>query len=756
MYAFRKHAALNKKKLNAESFSFVMPKLNVNSVNEDPTASLLEQDKLPISKNQFANESILNQLEQKVGVQREQPQINVQEWGIQLSNHLKLIDDKSSNWVRNKYTKNAIEIINKQKFSTIENEKSQLSNQWILRFFSKLSVIEPTSNWLNLWSIFMSICLLIYFYFLMINLYFSKNEGDQEWYWDQWKQGYTGWLNMIYTLCMTLDILIEMHVSYFERGEYVKNKKQVYINYLKTGFFFDFIPLFVLYLCLISEQVNESTIIRYFFFFKFYKLSIYDQRFQERVQLHRKSKTIYLIFKIIVEILIIVQLNAALFYRAGIYMYDMKQEDEENFNWGTWLENDMFNGDIYSKSLQSQYFLSLYWSVATLTTVSYGDITPVNPLEILISTMAMLIAIFLFALNVQTIQEVYLEYKASKKKFQKHLIAINRFMRDKQISVSLQAKIRKYLDHIWDKQRAREQKLEQVVIDSLAPSLRQELMFESYGMDLIKIPWMSDNFTFEFIKELSEELREVYFAADETIFLDKETVHDDYSFYIVKEGQVDLFINSSNVAQPLVAHLKSGAVFGQYSFITGDGRQCSAKTRTQTTLYQVNRTTFINTLLKFEADYERYCQLKDLVMLGKRYDLLQLSCFTCNLSDHMSNCCPLTHFTFESQKNIMGSQIVKNEYKQQDRKKAKRRKAKQKNIIVNADEFEIDEAQLSELKQQYVEKPNDSYDIDKVHSFKYYFPCQNIDSFYYNQMRNISLNHKKYFTPPLRHQIVPK
>ena len=43
---------------------------------------------------------------------------------------------------------------------------------------SKFTVIEPTSNWLNLWSIFMSICLLLYFYFLIINLYFSKNEGD--------------------------------------------------------------------------------------------------------------------------------------------------------------------------------------------------------------------------------------------------------------------------------------------------------------------------------------------------------------------------------------------------------------------------------------------------------------------------------------------------------------------------------------------------------------------------------------------------
>lgn len=31
-------------------------------------------------------------------------------------------------------------------------------------------------------------------------------------------------------------------------------------------------------------------------------------------------------------------------------------------------------------------------------------------------------------------------------------------------------------------------------------------MFESYGMELVKIPWMSDHFSFEFIKELSEDI----------------------------------------------------------------------------------------------------------------------------------------------------------------------------------------------------------------------------------------------------------
>lgn len=81
---------------------------------------------------------------------------------------------------------------------------------------------------------------------------------------------------MIYTIVMTIDIFIESHVSYFERGEYVKDKKRVYINYLKKSFFFDFIPLFVLYVCLMSDEANESTLFRYLFFLKFYKLSIYD------------------------------------------------------------------------------------------------------------------------------------------------------------------------------------------------------------------------------------------------------------------------------------------------------------------------------------------------------------------------------------------------------------------------------------------------------------------------------------------------
>lgn len=52
---------------------------------------------------------------------------------------------------------------------------------------------------------------------------------------------------------MTIDFIIELHVSYFDKGEYVKNKRKVYINYLQKGFLFDIIPLLVLYFCLMSN-----------------------------------------------------------------------------------------------------------------------------------------------------------------------------------------------------------------------------------------------------------------------------------------------------------------------------------------------------------------------------------------------------------------------------------------------------------------------------------------------------------------------
>jgi len=49
----------------------------------------------------------------------------------------------------------------------------------------------------------------------------------------------------------------------------------------------------------------------------------------------------------------------------------------------------------------------------------------------------------------------------------------------------------------------REESIEDQIINQLAPQLKEELMYESYGRFLISIPWFKDYFSFEFVKELS-------------------------------------------------------------------------------------------------------------------------------------------------------------------------------------------------------------------------------------------------------------
>ena len=89
--------------------------------------------------------------------------------------------------------------------------------------------------------------------------------------------------------------------------------------------------------------------------------------------------------------------------------------------WETWLNfSDGNYPEIYAYSRWDQYVCSIYWSFATLTTVAYGDITPMNPFEIQVSQIAMIGAVFVFAFNVQIVFDIVDEYRETQLKFQKY------------------------------------------------------------------------------------------------------------------------------------------------------------------------------------------------------------------------------------------------------------------------------------------------------------------------------------------------
>ena len=62
----------------------------------------------------------------------------------------------------------------------------------------------------------------------------------------------------------------------------------------------------------------------------------------------------------------------------------------------TWL-TEYDGGSALEGPLSKQYLYSLYWSLTTMSTVGYGDITPVNDSERAFATMSLVVGALSFA-----------------------------------------------------------------------------------------------------------------------------------------------------------------------------------------------------------------------------------------------------------------------------------------------------------------------------------------------------------------------
>lgn len=146
--------------------------------------------------------------------------------------------------------------------------------------------------------------------------------------------------------------------------------------------------------------------------------------------------------------------------------------DNDYAEFGTLLDG---NYDTWQR-----YSASYYWSLTTISTVGYGDITPKNDGEIAIALITMVVAGVVFAFNISSIREVIIELNYKKERYKQYEIVLNRYMALKKISQKTQVRVREYFDYLWEEEKNRNHEIENVLIGRLAPDLKEQLFFETY------------------------------------------------------------------------------------------------------------------------------------------------------------------------------------------------------------------------------------------------------------------------------------
>lgn len=76
------------------------------------------------------------------------------------------------------------------------------------------------------------------------------------------------------------------------------------------------------------------------------------------------------------------------------------------------------------------------------------------------------------------------EYNQFPLKIYRQRVAINRFMRSKNVPQPVQERVRRFLNENWYEEGNRDTFLEQSIITTLPPEIKEDLLFNSYGMFL--------------------------------------------------------------------------------------------------------------------------------------------------------------------------------------------------------------------------------------------------------------------------------
>ena len=206
----------------------------------------------------------------------------------------------------------------------------------------------------------------------------------------------------------------------------------------------------------------------------------------------------------------------------------------------TWIRQIHLENEDWA----TRYVTSIYWALTTMTTIGYGDVTPVTNPEKIFAMLIMILSSGIFGYTMNRIGNILQSFNETSAEYRVRLFQINQYMKRKNVPKELQARVRKYIEYTLDPENTN-QIDEKILFQTLSKNLQDEITVHINGNIIKQYEFLYKIFSPDLLFKTSFYIHEFIYGPEEMI-ISETAAEEDPAIYFLTSGVVTVFNQSSN------------------------------------------------------------------------------------------------------------------------------------------------------------------------------------------------------------------
>ncbi|EAR84241.2 cyclic nucleotide-binding domain protein (macronuclear) [Tetrahymena thermophila SB210] len=537
------------------------------------------------------------------------------------------------------------------KLSTVgSNIERAISNRNQYSFTEQFPIIQPNGIFLVFWNIFFLFFLLIQLVIIPLLCVYDQAKDTQP------------FMFITEPLAVTvfiIQMLLNMNTGFYNEGEIVKSRLQIFKKYLRFYLWIDLITIFTIIACMQNQDIQ---FIKLIYLLRIIQVLQLLNTIEEHFQLQQKYYTIYELTKLYTLIYFVAHYSSCIFYLIS------KLDYQNNPDISTWIKNIGVTNEYWTVI----YLDSIYFSFVTMVTVGFGDIVPKSSHEKIYVTFFSVVSCGIFGYAVNTIGSIFHELSQKQANYKLKKFEITQYMEGRQIQRASQIKVLKYLEYMNSQEEERNYLCKgELILSGISKNLREEIYQDFFGKILFNSNIFKNNFSNKLIQQLSLVMKEITLGPGDIIFNKGDT---DNRLYYVFKGAVENTLEINNQIIKFGQYMQ-GEFFGQSGFFADIPRYFTAKSKGTTHIVYCKREDMLKLIQENPSDKEQFAMCKDEILF--KQNICGHKCLSCLKPGHIEEKC--NYINIKINKPLL---IVKNNFSlDQHRCTAERQIKKKYNAI---------------------------------------------------------------------------